>query len=507
MARSTQGTASSISGQPGEQYCLVAIASSPRREYPVDRTRIAIGSHPSNDVVVDDSTVSRYHAAITRGRETFELADLSSTNGTFVNGNRVRRSMALKRGDEIKFGAVRFAFITAGDSTPATSASPRVASGLMWGLATLLALFVSGFVGVRYRNQIGAAVSAIASRISSRQVNAVPSPAPSAINTQAIAANSTAANPETTVSAKTEVKVEPKIQPTPERVLAPGAPQPEWLKRVNYFRAMVKLPPIVEDEEASKGDREHAMYVVRNYRKLIFSNGLGAEMHTEDPGSPGFTPEGLEAAKSSDMDVWTNRGEPADSVWGSQDWSIDGWMALPFHRMPILNPALTSAGFGMDCERGACAAGLNLLKGSQRKPSPEAAASLPIEFPPDGGTVSMYSFENEWPEPRTSCPGYTAPSGLTITLQLGTWMDTHLVEYSVTRVNTDGSNTQIDACGFDSTSYSNPDAYSQDLGRNVLKSYGTVVVIPRAPLDKGAKYAVSIKANEKRYDWTFSTTP
>jgi FHA domain/Cysteine-rich secretory protein family len=501
VARSTQGTASSISGQPGEQFCLVAIASSPRREYPIDRPRIAIGSHPSNDVVVDDSTVSRYHAAITRGREGFDLADLSSTNGTFVNGNRVRKSVALKRGDEIKFGAVRFAFINAGDSAAATSLSPRVDSGLMWGLATLLALFVAGFAGVRYRNQIGAAVSAIASRISSRQVNQVnevPGPAPSAINTQSIAAN-----PEMTVSPK----IEPKMEPTPERELAPGAPQPEWLKRVNYYRAMVKLPPIVEDAEASKGDREHAMYIVRNYRELIFRNGLGAEMHTEDPESPGFTPEGLEAAKSSDMDVWTNRGEPADSIWGSPDWSIDGWMALPFHRMPILNPALTSAGFGMDCERGACAAGLNLLKGSQRKPSPEAAASLPIEFPPDGGTVSMYSFENEWPEPRTSCSGFTAPSGLTITLQLGTWMDTHLGEYSVSRVNPDGSNTQIDACGFDSTSYSNPDAYSQDLGRNVLKSYGTVVVIPRAPLDKGAKYTVSIKANGKQYDWTFSTTP
>jgi len=40
----------------------------------------------------------------------------------------------------------------------------------------------------------------------------------------------------------------------------------------------------------------------------------------------------------------------------------DGWMALPFHRMPILNPRLTSAGFGLYCESQACAAGLNLLK-------------------------------------------------------------------------------------------------------------------------------------------------
>ena len=449
-------------------------------------------------MVVSDTAVSRYHAAISRGVDGFEVADLSSTNGTFVNGNRVRTSMELKRGDEIRFGGTRFAFINAADPMPAPSRSSSAASRLISGLAILLMLFIAGFVGVRYRSQIRTAASAIAARISSHQVNAVPNQAASSINTPAVAAN-----PETTVSPHTEATV----KSTDERTLAPGAEQPEWLKRVNYYRAMVKLPPIVEDAEASKGDREHAMYIVRNYRDLIFSNGLGAEMHTEDPRSPGFTPEGLEAAKSSDMDVWTNRGAPADSIWGSPDWSIDGWMSLPFHRMPILNPALTSAGFGMDCEAGACAAGLNLLKGSQRKPSPDAAASLPIEFPPDGGIVSMYSFENEWPEPRTSCTGYSAPSGLTITLQLGTWMDTHLGDYSVARVNPDGSHTKIEACGFDSTSYSNPDAYSQDLGRNVLKSYGTVVVIPRGPLDKGAKYAVSMNANGKQYDWTFNTGP
>jgi hypothetical protein len=94
-----------------------------------------------------------------------------------------------------------------------------------------------------------------------------------------------------------------------------------------------------------------------------------------------------------------------------------------------------------------------------------------------------------------------------ITLQLGNWMDTHLGEYSVARVNPDGSRTAVEACGIDSTSYSNPDAYSQDLGRNVLKSYGTVVLIPRAPLDQGAKYAVSMTANGKQYNWTFATNP
>jgi uncharacterized protein YkwD len=473
---------------------LVSIASSPAREYPLDKSTIAIGSHPSNDVVLDDATVSRRHATITRKAGGFELADLGSTNGTFVNGNRASKPVALKPGDEIRFGSVRFAFVNAGGPNPAAA---RASWRLVRRLAILAVLFAAGFGGVRYRSEIGTVASSVVAMISSHQTNPAPTFAPSAIGAQSASVKTAG-----TASVNAESSVSP-----PAVTAAPAAAEPEWLKRMNYYRAMVKLPPVVEDADASKGDREHAMYIVRNYRDAIFHNGLGAQMHTEDPASPGFTPEGLEAAKSSDMDVWSNRGEPADAVWGSQDWSIDGWMAIPFHRMPIINPALTSAGFGMYCEGGACAAGLNLLKGEHKAIPADAAKSMPVEFPPDGGTVAMNSFDQEWPEPRTSCPGYEPPSGLTITLQLGNWLDTHLSEYSLALVNADGRRTQIEACGFDSTSYSNPDGYSQELGRNVLKSYGTVVVIPRAALEKGAKYAVSMTANGKRYDWTFTVGP
>jgi uncharacterized protein YkwD len=456
---------------------LVALGSSPRREYSLDKPTIAIGSHPSNDVVLEDTTVSRRHATITRKASGFELADLGSTNGTFVNGRRLSDPISLKPGDEIKFGAVRVAFDP--QSVPAR---------LRRGLVVLAVMFIAGFAIARYRSE---------TRPSTSEPVAGTSPitsgsAPSAANTQSASSEPPAAEGSAPASSANPA----------------AAAEPSWLKRVNYYRAMVKLPPIVEDPELSKGDRAHTTYIVKNYHDAIMSSGLGAEMHAEDPGNPSFTPEGLEAAKSSDMDVWSMRGVSSGTDgWGSPTWSIDGWMSLPFHRMPILNPRLTSAGFGLYCESEACAAGLNLLKGSEGKMPAGAEKALPIEFPPDGGAVAIRSFENEWPNPLTSCPGYEAPSGLAITLQLGNWMDTHLSDYSVARVNADGSRSTVQACGIDSTSYSNPDAYSQDLGRNVLKSYGTVVLVPRVPLDKGAKYAVSMNANGKRYDWTFTINP
>jgi len=476
---------------------LISIGSSDPREYQLDRQTVTIGSHPSNDVVVDDTTVSRRHATITQRLARFELADLGSTNGTFVNGGRVRVPIALKPGDEIKFGSARYAFLTAIDPTVAKSRAARSPVRLGRALALLAAMFIAGFAGVRYRSEIGAASSAIVAWISTRQ----PSSAPSAINTQ-----SAPANPNATEAS------------TPASPAIPAVAEPGWLKRLNYYRVMAKLPPVVEDPALSKGDLAHAMYLVKNFRSRIEHGGLGAEMHTENPATPGFTPEGLEAAKGSVMDEWYSTGVASKDSgassdpdeWtagrGSPEWSIDGWMSLPFHRMPLLNPRLVSAGFGIFCELGACAAGLNLLNGS-RHGIPPGVTITPIEFPPDAASVAMRSFGNEWPDPRTSCAGYEPPSGLAVTLQLGADMDTHLGEYSIKPENTEGSAAVLDACGFDSTSYSNPDAYSQNLGRGVLRNYATVVVIPRNPLAKSARYAVSITANGKRYDWTFSTRP
>ena len=102
---------------------LVSIGSSPQREYSLEKPTVAIGSHPSNDVVIDDTTVSRRHATITRKPDGLELADLGSTNGTFVNGRQVRKPITVKSGDEIKFGSARFAF------NPA-SVPKRLRSGL-----------------------------------------------------------------------------------------------------------------------------------------------------------------------------------------------------------------------------------------------------------------------------------------------------------------------------------------------------------------------------------------
>jgi hypothetical protein len=500
MTASEQNATRAISSDSAAAKArLVSIGSSDSREYQLSKRTVTIGSHRSNDLVIDDSTVSRRHATITHKTGGFELADLGSTNGTLVNGKRVRVPVSLGRGDEIKFGSARYAFVTAGDTAAALVSPPRSPIRIGRMMTALALLFVAGFAGVRYRSEIASGSAAIFARISARQPTSAPS-APAAANTQSVAVES-------------RREASPPTSPP-----VPAGPLPGWLRRVNYYRAIAKLPPIVEDPELSKGDLAHATYLVKNFRDKIEHGGLGPEMHTEDPASPGFTPAGLEAGKGSVMDEWYIPDGSLDDAhttdpdeWaverspGSPEWSIDGWMSLPFHRMPLLNPRLASAGFGAFCESGACASGLNLLGGSRR--GQRGASTTPIEFPSDGATIAMRSFANEYPDPLTSCPGYEPPSGLAITLQLGVDIDSHLGEYSLKRIATDGSTVALDACGFDSTCYSNPDANSQRLGRGVLRNYGTVVLIPKSPLAKGAKYAVSMNANDKKYDWTFAIRP
>ena len=65
-----------------------------------------IGRAPRAEFVIDAAMVSRLHCRLTASANgSLEVLDLSSTNGTFVNGRRVRRS-ALAHGDRLKVGRV-----------------------------------------------------------------------------------------------------------------------------------------------------------------------------------------------------------------------------------------------------------------------------------------------------------------------------------------------------------------------------------------------------------------
>ncbi|MDR1169679.1 MAG: FHA domain-containing protein [Prevotellaceae bacterium] len=66
---------------------------------------ITVGRNPGNNVVINDSLVSRHHLQIIQDDYgNFRLADFGSKNGTFVNGKRVTGEVGLNSGDIIRIG-------------------------------------------------------------------------------------------------------------------------------------------------------------------------------------------------------------------------------------------------------------------------------------------------------------------------------------------------------------------------------------------------------------------
>jgi pSer/pThr/pTyr-binding forkhead associated (FHA) protein len=64
-----------------------------------------LGRAPRADFIVDAALVSRVHCRLSAGPGEIEALDLSSTNGTYVNGERVTRGL-LRDGDRLRIGAV-----------------------------------------------------------------------------------------------------------------------------------------------------------------------------------------------------------------------------------------------------------------------------------------------------------------------------------------------------------------------------------------------------------------
>ena len=87
--------------QAGDRFALTA-----------DETRL--GRHPDSEIMLDDITVSRRHAAIERTAEGYVVVDAGSLNGTYVNKERIDRAV-LHHGDELHVGKFRLVLFERAD--------------------------------------------------------------------------------------------------------------------------------------------------------------------------------------------------------------------------------------------------------------------------------------------------------------------------------------------------------------------------------------------------------
>jgi hypothetical protein len=488
-----------VSAQRGIGLTLVGTVGN-KGEYRLRSERFVIGSDPSNELVIDEPTVSRRHAEVIQRSGVFQIRDLGSTNGTFVNGKRVEAPIPIGAGDEIRFGGVRFYARVETQAQPARRRflHAPVVVALLVALSALSYQFVKNWLVLLD----GADTIAI------HQTPIATPLAPPRLTAPLPAKRASVATPVQPKSTPVSVPSVAASVPTSASTTATSS-QPSWLKLLNHYRELAHLHSIVEDPNLSRADRLHAEYLVRNFPDAIRSGtGFGANAHLEDPGRPGFSPQGVAAAKASDVDEWhqTSAGDltirpPSEEL--APEWNIDRWMSAPLHRPAILSPLLKTVGYGMYCISDLCAACLDLSHGAEAPGVTSLTFSRPVEFPPPGSQVALRTLYLEWPDPRSSCPGYKSPSGVPITVQVGAWVPAKLDAFTLLR--TDKTKAVLDACGFDSDSYLNPDPAQQALVREILHDFGMVVVIPRRPLERAASYQVTATVNGTKFAWSFST--
>ncbi len=457
---------------------LVALASETLRAYPLVKSQTTVGSAPDNDVVIDHKSVSRRHAVIVRGRfGGLKVRDLDSTNGTRINGRRIAGARRIRPGDELEVGNARFAVMN----------SPRRSRALSVPAIAAIALIVTaaGFVMARYLVNLPFIPPSKTPARVPEPSRPEPAPAPIA---KGVAPGSTREDGA------------PGVAPEGEGA-APASTEsgggPAWLRAVNHYRTMSGLPAVGVDRTLSAGSLAHARYLVKNGGSVEKAAMLGAEIHNEEPGNPWYSAEGLHAAQSGDVEQWWGTSPTARPP---MTWAIDQWVGSTWHRMAILNPRLREVGYGEYCERGACAAVLDVLSRLGGAGFTRADAPAPIQFPPDGATVHLDALGQEWPNPLASCAGYGLPAGLPITLQLGAMVPARLAAFSLRH---DSDSQILEACGIDALSYINPVASDQARGREALTDFGAVTVIPREPLAPG-HYTVEMTVSGHSYTWRFS---
>jgi len=94
--------------------------------YPLERDNVLVGRKSDADIILAAMSVSRHHARFVRGEDGYSIVDLSNTNGTYVNGQRIKQQQ-LRHGDRICLGQdrVELYYFTGSSPSPSTvSGSP-----------------------------------------------------------------------------------------------------------------------------------------------------------------------------------------------------------------------------------------------------------------------------------------------------------------------------------------------------------------------------------------------
>src|SRR6266851_1128192 len=251
-----------------------------------------------------------------RRRRRWELIDLGSTNGTFVNNSRISGAALLRDGQDVRFGSARLVFRRTAQSQLKGARTFRPSLyrrffRVRTAIELIIVAFVVGFAVTQYLSYVNYRHLA-ETRSSASKLAPSPGPPP--------------------VSKATPVREAPPIRRGPPESSVSDK-VPSWLKRLNYWRTMANMPAVSENLELSEGARRHSRYLVKHALQGDSGWLQGADMHSEDSRDPWYTPAGLAAGKNGDVDP------PCQGCLLISDVQhLDIFLDAPFHRFRALDP-------------------------------------------------------------------------------------------------------------------------------------------------------------------------
>ncbi|MBT3389591.1 MAG: FHA domain-containing protein, partial [Chloroflexi bacterium] len=85
-------------------YLVMHQGPRPQQAFSLKKNLLTLGRAEDNDIVIDDAEVSRYHARLTWQGDKWVIEDLGSSNGTYINGQRISAPTILAAGSQLRLG-------------------------------------------------------------------------------------------------------------------------------------------------------------------------------------------------------------------------------------------------------------------------------------------------------------------------------------------------------------------------------------------------------------------